>query len=120
MVEKARKLPTFYDICVRVKGHDERERGASAFESIGWRRTTKRARLRDFPSLTEARGGPMFLHNSLQSEAEVPGKERLDGLCVMTGKSASVVAVFSPRSAGCSRQLRKCDFDFVGFVARLM
>jgi hypothetical protein len=40
---------------------------------------------RDFPSLTEARGGPMFLHNSLQRDPEVPGNGHLESLCAMAG-----------------------------------
>jgi hypothetical protein len=34
MVEKARKLPTFYDICARVKQHAERDRVAALFDRI--------------------------------------------------------------------------------------
>jgi hypothetical protein len=65
MVEKARKLPTFYDICARVKGHAERDFVAAPLATLSWRKATDYERLRDFPSLTEARGGPMFLRNSL-------------------------------------------------------
>jgi hypothetical protein len=65
MVAKARELRTFYDICARVKEHAERERVTAPFLRISRRTASRHEQLRDFPSLTEPRGGPMFLHNSL-------------------------------------------------------
>jgi hypothetical protein len=120
MVEKARKLPPFYDICARVKGHAELDIAIAPLEGCRRRRATSHERLRDFPSLTAARGGPMFLHNSLSFKLEVPGKGRLQSLCVMAGNVATTVAFFFYCAAGCSRRPRKSEFDFIRFVVRLI
>jgi len=118
-VEKARKLPTFYDICARVKGHAEQDRPIALLDKRSWRKSGFHGRLSDFPSLTETRGGPMFLHNSLSFAPEVAGKLCLQGLCVRAGKGVPVVVVFSHRSAGCFRRLRKTEFNLIRLVMRL-
>jgi hypothetical protein len=49
---------------IRVSGSLIDEAGEGQAVPVDWR---------DFPSLTEARGGPMFLHNSVSFAPEVLG-----------------------------------------------
>jgi hypothetical protein len=50
--------------------------------------------LGDFPGLTGPRGGPMFLHNNLESCEGVVGKRRLQGLSVRAVRGLATIAVF--------------------------